>query len=71
MMTLKDISMKINNGELKLHHAAWAWGYISRKISGEEIIAEPYKGRFGEGYKAHVPSFTSTRFHIILYYIEQ
>jgi hypothetical protein len=49
------------------HHTAWMRGYVSRKKP--EGIIEPYKGRFGEGYTVKTPSWQSTAYCHITYYI--
>lgn len=51
----------------KLHHTAWARGYVSRKT---DSIVLPYKGRYGEGYKVLQPSFTSTQYCYVTYYVK-
>lgn len=70
-MTLKELGTKVRNGELKYHHTAKALGYESRRTKKEEYKIESYIGRFGKGYKIHTPSFDSTRYHNISYYVEQ
>ena len=67
--------MKIGVNELKdlagytYHHTALTRGYLSRKEGSE--YSEVYKGRYGEGYKVHVPYYLSTRYHTIVYYIKE
>lgn len=70
-MTLKELESKVRNGELKYHHTAKVLGYVSRRTKREEYKIESYTGRFGKGYKIHTPSFDSTRYHDISYYVEQ
>lgn len=48
-------------------HHAWARGYISRKSDG---YLEEYSGRYGEGYILHEPSWGSTIYHEITYFIK-
>ena len=50
----------------KYHHCSWSWGYISRKTDGYII---PYAGKYGVGYVWHKPSWHSTLYHYITYYI--
>lgn len=71
MMALKELESKVRNGELKYHHTVKALGYVSRRTLREEYKIESYAGRFGKGYKIHTPSFDSTRYHDISYYVEQ
>lgn len=51
---------------IEYHHTSWARGYVSRKTDG---YIEPYKGRFGIGVKYHVPSWSSTVYHLVSYYL--
>lgn len=52
------------------HHSAWAMGYISRK-NPEAGMMEPYYGRFGYGWKLYKPSYRSTRYHEVSYFLKQ
>lgn len=71
MMSLKELELKVRNGELKYHHTAKILGYVSRRTTRDEYKIESYAGRFGKGYKIHTPSFDSTRYHDVSYYVEQ
>lgn len=51
-----------------LHHSAWYRGYVSRKLDG---IAEPYNGRFGCGWKIFRPSWASTTYCHVEYWVEE
>ena len=55
----------INEG-LIFHHSALERGYISRK---EPPFITIYKGKFGHGYKLHIPDFRGSRYHIIKYFV--
>ena len=57
----------MTNPKLHFHHTATAQGYVSRKR--KEFIIEPYKGRFGSGYKIHYPRYDTTQYHCVSYYI--
>ena len=50
-----------------LHHTSWTRGYTSR-LHGESGPV-PYKGRFGEGYTTLSPSWESSMYCHINYYI--
>ena len=63
---MEELKKKIHSGELVFHHEAWAKGYESRKGKG---YAVPYSGRYGIGYVVHMPSWYSTRYHHVYYYI--
>ena len=54
--------------QIKYHHTATARGYVSRR-SGADHPIEPYKGKFGEGYKIYSPRWDTTRFCNVTYYI--
>ena len=54
-------------GNAKFHHTSKIRGYVSRKIP--RGIIEEYEGRFGKGYKVLRPSWESTRYCFVDYYI--
>ena len=62
-MTIKEI--KTNYKE---HHTSLTQGYVSRKKP--EGVAVPYKGRFGVGYKVLTPSWQSTSYCYVTYYVK-
>lgn len=49
------------------HHTSWCRGYITR--THPEGYIETYEGRFGRGYKWFKPSWQSTQYHHVTYYI--
>ncbi len=51
----------------KIAACSWCRGYVSRKIAGE---IEKYNGRYGTGYKIHTPTTSTTRYHLVTYYIK-
>lgn len=55
----------INEGYI-FHHEALERGYISRK---EPPFLTNYTGKFGKGYKLHIPCFNGSNFHIIQYFV--
>jgi hypothetical protein len=57
----------INGKKCVFHHEAWCRGYMSRKIT--EGWTDPYNGRFGQGFTIEKPSWDSTNFHKIQYWI--
>jgi len=59
------------NPKYKLHHPSWGKGYVSRKLTEAEFPVEPYKGRFGKGYKVKKPNWNSTTYCIIEYWVEK
>ena len=62
---------RIENKELlkDLHYKTKSWcrGYISRK---EGAYLCEYSGRYGEGYVMHIPSWHSTTYHHVIYYVK-
>ena len=53
-----------------LHHTAWKRGYLSRANGGTYLVYA-YDGRFGKGYTVESPSWDTTWYHRISYYIEK
>lgn len=72
-MTFNELNEKVERGEIKYMGTAWARGYVSRKVdeNGDIGYIERYNGRYGKGYKRHIPAWNSTRYHMVVYYIEQ
>jgi hypothetical protein len=64
-MTLKKLQ---KSKKYRRRHTSWTKGYVSRK---SEPVVYPYSGRFGEGYVVYSPSWRSTQYHYITYYIEK
>ena len=60
------IESLVNSGLLRRSHSAWYRGYVSRKIYG---IVRPYDGRFGRGFTVLTPSFKSSIYCRITYYV--
>ena len=48
------------------HHTAWTRGYVSRKCDG---IAHECHGRYGDGWIILAPSWKSTEYCHVEYYI--
>ncbi|MBO7132262.1 hypothetical protein J6V85_03355 [Candidatus Saccharibacteria bacterium] len=59
-----------HNVNYKLHHTSYKKGYVSRKLTDNEIIAKEYNGRFGKGYTVLTPAYNTTNYCLINYYIE-
>lgn len=69
----KQFQADAESGKIKLHHGAYARGYIRLK-DGARICQ--YKGRFGEGYTIEHPNSQtkingkySNSYHYMEYYI--
>ena len=62
-MTIEEIKENY-----KEHHTARAKRYVSRRSEGE---IEPYKGKYGEGYKIYYPAWDSTQYCYVTYYIKE
>ena len=54
----------------RLHHDAFARGYISRKLTEEDYPVEEYCGKFGSGYKAKLPSWKTSNYCVVEYWIK-
>ena len=63
-----DLQQLKNDNRYYKHHSAWCLGYVSRKI--DETKPQLYKGRFGTGYVTYSPSWRSSRYCHINYYIQ-
>jgi hypothetical protein len=69
-MQIESLQAEINNLEsagYHQHHAAWAKGYFCRR----EFEKSPYQGKFGEGFILDVPSWETTRYHRVMYFIKK
>lgn len=70
MADIMSISDDLYRRGYRLHHGAYARGYVSRKPNAP-VRVDPYKGRFGEGFIVHLPCYDSTQYHRITYYIKE
>ena len=69
-MTYQEFMQCVSDGVLSFHHDAWSRGYISRRTARDESYSvHSYSGRFGSGFVVYKPSFKSTSYHIVEYYI--
>ena len=69
-MTYQELMRRVSDSVLSFSHAAWHRGYISRKTERDESYSVySYDGRFGKGFVVYKPSFKSTTYHIVEYYI--
>ena len=68
MVTVRGLGRMWHTNKVRLHHTAWARGYISRKTDG---YVEEYKGRYGEGYVWNKPSYKSTNYYLKAYFIKK
>jgi len=66
-MTRQQLNTEIKNQKLSRLHTSWHQGYVSRKSDG---VAIPYTGKFGTGYALLTPSFNSTRYCYITYFVK-
>lgn len=67
--TFVDLLRLENNGVLYEHHEATWRGYLSRKLSPEELPVYPYMGKFGRGFKVLLPNWESTNYSRVKYFI--
>lgn len=69
MYTFTDLIVLESHGILYEHHESTFRGYISRKISADELPVLPYKGKFGTGFKVLLPNWKSTNYSRVKYFI--
>ena len=68
-MTYEELMNKVNTEPgYRVLHMSYARGYQKRTIPP---TVEPYKGRYGEGWKVHHPIWTSTQYHIVEYIVKE
>lgn len=67
--TFVDLLRLESNGVLYEHHEATCRGYLSRKLSPEELPVYPYTGKFGKGFKVLLPNWGSTNYTRVKYFI--
>lgn len=67
MMTLQQLQVSVQNGNVVKSHTSLARGYVSRKSKGYVVA---YNGKFGKGYKVYEPNWESTRYCYVSYYLE-
>ena len=69
-MTYQELMQRVSEGVLRFDHDALHRGYISRKTARDESYdVYSYNGRFGSGFVVYKPSFKSTTYHNVEYYI--
>ena len=69
MYTFTDLIVLESCGVLYEHHESTFKGYISRKLSVDELPVLPYKGKFGVGFKVLLPNWESTNYSRVKYFI--
>ena len=69
MYTFTDLIVLESRGVLYEHHESTFKGYISRKLSVDELPVLPYKGKFGVGFKVLLPNWESTNYSRVKYFI--
>lgn len=67
--TFVDLIQLENKGILFEHHESTCQGYISRKLSPEQLPVYPYTGKFGRGFKVLLPNWESTNYSRVKYFI--
>lgn len=65
-MNTEKLNKLVKTGKIKEAHTSKRSGYVSRRGPPE---VHPYKGKFGEGFVKYTPSFTSTQYYYVTYYI--
>lgn len=64
-----DLLKLESKGILYEHHESTWRGYVSRKLSPEELPVYPYTGKFGRGFKVLLPNWESTNYSRVKYFI--
>lgn len=67
--TYLDLLRLESSGVLYEHHESTCRGYISRKLTLNEIPVYPYTGRFGKGFKVLLPNWESASYSRVKYFI--
>jgi len=66
-MTVKGVEALNKAGFLERVCTSWYKGYVSRKGDG---VALQYQGRYGKGFAVLTPSFKSTQYCYITYFVK-
>lgn len=69
-MTYPELKKLIVSGKYSIAKEAWVTGYISRRVTPDEYLVTLYKGRYGQGYKVHIPNDNSTTYHKVMYIVK-
>jgi len=65
-MTRKELE---ESEDYNLHHTAKHQGYVSRKLSIDNLIAAEYDGRFGKGYTIRKPRWDTSQYVTVEYWV--
>ena len=68
-ITKAQLDKMVASGKIKKYHASLARGYFSRTVNPDEVLCNPYNGKFGKGYTYESAYLDSTRYHLITYFI--
>ena len=66
-MNAEELKKMIEDKKIRYSHKSWTRGYMSRTCP--QGVVESYRGRFGEGFVHYEPSWKSTTYHYVTYYI--
>lgn len=66
-----DIQKAVERGDLIRGHTSYSKQYISRNLEPKDYPIEPYKGRFGTGYKVYQPNWDSSTYCLVTYYLKR
>ena len=64
-----DCVTELNAHGYKVHHTAWAGGYLTRRP--EYVTIRRHVTRQFNGYVIEAPSFASSRYHIRIYFVKK
>ena len=66
---VRELVAELNAHAYKVHHTAWAGGYLTRRP--ESVAIRRHVTRQFNGYVIEAPSFTSSRYHIRIYFVKK
>jgi hypothetical protein len=70
-MTYLELMQAVKDGKYKFFKSAIDKGFIGGDLAKENNYkVDHYKGKYGKGFKVHIPRPDMTRYHTIHYYIE-
>lgn len=64
-----ELVSELNDHGYKVHHTAWARGYLAR--TPESVVICRHVTRRFKGCVVEAPSFASSRYHIRIYFVKK
>ena len=66
---VNEFVSELNAHGYKVHHTAWAGGYLTR--TPEYVTIRRHSTRKFKGCVLEIPSFSSSRYHIRIYFVKK